>query len=69
MAQIDSGRRICTELPPVERAVVDVSAKLTNDPEALTGADLCSLRALGFTDLQILDILNPRGVSLRTRID
>jgi len=58
MAQrfLDEGIR--TELPPVERAVVDVSAKLTNDPEALTGADLAPLRALGFTDLQILDILN-----------
>lgn len=45
-------------LPPVERAVVDVSAKLTVDPELLTGEDLEPLRTLGFEDIQILDILN-----------
>ena len=46
------------DLPPVERAIVDVSAKLTRDPEGLTGADLRPLRELGFSDLEILDTLN-----------
>ena len=46
------------ELPNVERAVVDVSAKLTQDPEGLTGADLEPLRQLGLTDIEILDVLN-----------
>ena len=46
------------ELPPIERAVVDVSEKLTRDPEGLTGADLQPLRDLGFSDIEILDTLN-----------
>ena len=47
-----------TDLPPVERAVVDLSAKVTNDPEALSAADLAPLRELGFDDLTILDVIN-----------
>lgn len=46
------------DLPPTARAVVDLSAKLTSDPEALTAADLAPLRELGFDDLAILDVLN-----------
>ena len=46
------------ELPPVERAVVDLSAKVTTDPEALTAADPAPLRGLGFDDLAILDVIN-----------
>lgn len=46
------------DLPPRERAVVDLSAKLTVDPEALTAADLAPLRAQGFDDLAILDVIN-----------
>jgi uncharacterized peroxidase-related enzyme len=46
------------DLPPIERAIVDVSAKLTRDPEGLTSADLQPLRNLGFDDLEILDVLN-----------
>ncbi len=46
------------ELPQVERAIVDLSAKVTNDPESLTAADLAPLRALGFDDLTILDVIN-----------
>ena len=46
------------ELPPIERAVVDVSAKLTMAPESLTGADLAPLRDLGLSEIEILDILN-----------
>ena len=46
------------DLPPVERAVVDLSAKVTTDPEALTAADFAPLRELGFADLTILDVIN-----------
>lgn len=46
------------ELPPVERAIVDASAKLTVEPEGLSAADLQPLRDLGLTDIEILDILN-----------
>jgi uncharacterized peroxidase-related enzyme len=46
------------ELPTVERAVVDLSAKVTKDPESLSGADLQPLRDLGFDDLTILDVIN-----------
>lgn len=46
------------DLPPVERAVVDLSAKVTRDPESLNAADLTPLRALGLDDLTILDVIN-----------
>ncbi len=46
------------ELPPIERAVVDLGAKLTTDPESLTDSDLEPLRLLGFDDLAILDVIN-----------
>lgn len=46
------------ELPPVERAVVDLAAKLTVDPESFGPADLTPLRDLGFDDLAILDVIN-----------
>ena len=49
---------IAAELPPVERAVVDLAAKVTLDPEALAAADLAPLRALGFDDAAILDVIN-----------
>ena len=55
-AFLDDG--LDADLPPAERAVVDLSAKLTRDPEGLTGADLAPLRDLGFDDITILDILN-----------
>ncbi len=47
-----------TNLPPIERAIVDLGATLTTDPESLTPEDLEPLRILGFDDLAILDILN-----------
>jgi uncharacterized peroxidase-related enzyme len=49
---------LAADLPPVERAVVDLSAKVTLDPERLTAADLQPLRDLGFDDLAILDVIN-----------
>jgi uncharacterized peroxidase-related enzyme len=47
-----------TDLPSVERAVVDLATKVTNDPEGLTAVDLAPLRAVGFDDLTILDVIN-----------
>lgn len=46
------------DLPAMERAVVDLSARLTLDPEGLNSDDLKPLRNLGFGDVEILDILN-----------
>jgi uncharacterized peroxidase-related enzyme len=46
------------DLPEMERAIVDVCAKLTHEPESLTGDDLEPLRTLGLSDIEILDILN-----------
>jgi len=45
-----------------ERAIIDYAAKLTRDPASLTGADLASLRAAGFSDAAILDINNAAAV-------
>ena len=53
---LDGG--LAAELPPVERAVVDLGAKVTLEPESLTAADLQPLRDLGFDDLTILDTIN-----------
>lgn len=47
-----------TNLPTIERAIVDLSSTLTTDPESLTAEDLEPLRALGFDDLAILDVIN-----------
>ena len=49
---------VAAELPETERAVVDLSEKVTNEPESLSAADLASLRALGFDDANILDVIN-----------
>jgi uncharacterized peroxidase-related enzyme len=46
------------DLPPTERAIVDLGAKLTNEPEALAESDLQPLRDLGFDDFGILDVIN-----------
>lgn len=47
-----------TTLPAIERAVVDLSTRVTIDPESLTREDLEPLRTLGFDDPGILDIIN-----------
>jgi uncharacterized peroxidase-related enzyme len=49
---------VTADLPPTERAVVDLGAKLTTDPESLTAADLQPLRDLGFDNFGILDVIN-----------
>ena len=47
-----------TELATRERALVDVAVKLTSEPAAVTAADLAPLRALGLSDLEILDLIH-----------
>jgi uncharacterized peroxidase-related enzyme len=46
------------DLPPVERAIVDLGARITTDPESLAPEHLTPLRDLGFSDEEILDIAN-----------
>ena len=57
---LDDG--VDTQLRERERAIVDVSVKLTQDPAAFTAADLQPLRDLGFSDLEILDITNGAAI-------
>jgi uncharacterized peroxidase-related enzyme len=45
-----------TQLDPRARAIVDYSVKLTKSPNAMSTADLAPLRAVGLTDLEILDL-------------
>jgi len=49
---------VSADLPPVERAIVDLGEKLTVSPETVTAVDLQVLRDLGFDDPGILDVLN-----------
>lgn len=53
---LDDG--IDTNLPAIERAIVDLSAELSTTPESISAIDLEPLRALGFDDLAILDVIN-----------
>jgi uncharacterized peroxidase-related enzyme len=53
---LDEG--IDADLPPLERAIVDLATKVTKDPESLSTADFTELRGLGFDDLGILDVIN-----------
>ena len=46
------------DLPRLERAIVELATKVTNDPESLSAADFTRLRDLGFDDLGILDVIN-----------
>ncbi len=51
-----------TELPGRERAIVDLSVRLTRDPEAVTAADFTALRSEGFDDLEILDVIQSAAI-------
>jgi uncharacterized peroxidase-related enzyme len=46
---------LSVELPPADAALVEYAVKLTREPAAVTAADVESLRAQGFDDLDILD--------------
>jgi uncharacterized peroxidase-related enzyme len=45
-----------TALTPRERAMTAYAAKLTRDPSAITVVDVDTLRAVGLTDREILDV-------------
>jgi uncharacterized peroxidase-related enzyme len=45
------------KLGPQERAMVAYARKLTREPWAMTAADLDSLRAVGLTEEQVLDVV------------
>ena len=45
-----------TELDPRSRAIVDYSVKLTLTPQQISTDDLATLRAVGLTELEILDL-------------
>jgi len=49
-------------LPDRERAIVDLSVKLTRDPETVTAGDFAALRHQGFDDLEILDIVQSAAI-------
>lgn len=51
-----------TPLRERERAIVDLSVKLTENPAGLTAEDFAPLRALGLGDLEILDITNGAAI-------
>ena len=53
---LDDG--VDADLPTLERAIVDLGAIVTRDPESLSATDLQPLRDLGLSDLEILDIIN-----------
>jgi uncharacterized peroxidase-related enzyme len=57
---LDDG--VDTPLPTAQRAIVDLSSRLTTDPESLSGADLDQLRALGISDLGILDLIQAAAI-------
>ena len=57
---LDEG--VTTSLPPHQRAIVDLSSKLTTDPESLTAADLDRVRAIGISDLGILDLIQSAAI-------
>jgi uncharacterized peroxidase-related enzyme len=46
------------DLPPVERAVVDLAARVTIDPDSLSGEHLQPLREHGLDDPGIMDVIN-----------
>jgi len=57
---LDDG--VDTNLPDRERAIVDVSVKLTGNPESLSADDLDTLRSQGFDDLGILDVIQSAAI-------
>ncbi len=57
---LDEG--IDTELPERERAVVDLSRKLTLEPEQVSQEDFAALREQGVDDLGILDLIQSAAI-------
>jgi uncharacterized peroxidase-related enzyme len=53
---------VATPMPTMQRAVADLSSKLTLNPEDLSAADLAPLRDLGVSDLGILDLIQSASI-------
>lgn len=51
---LDEG--VDTALEPRKRAIVDFAVKLTRTPNQIAPADLATLRSVGLSDLEILDL-------------
>lgn len=51
-----------TNVPDHERAIIDLSEKLTLDPEALTAEDILAVREQGFDELGILDLIQSAAI-------
>ena len=45
------------DLTPADRAMLDFAVKLTHAPSAMTEADVAALRAHGFDDVAIHDVV------------
>ncbi len=57
---LDEG--VSTDLPNRERAVTELSVKLTIDPESVNATDFDALRAEGFDNLALLDIAQSAAI-------
>ena len=57
---LDDG--VTATLPAREQAVVDLSVKLTSDPESVSKDDFAALRSEGFDDLGILDVIQSAAI-------
>jgi uncharacterized peroxidase-related enzyme len=57
---LDEG--VDTPLRERERAIVDLAVKLTEDPASFSASDLEPLRALDYSDLEILDVANGAAI-------
>lgn len=49
------------ELSAADRAMLDFAVKLAREPRSMTRADVETLRAAGFSDTAILDIVHVTG--------
>jgi uncharacterized peroxidase-related enzyme len=56
------GAPATAELSAADRAMLDFAVKLTHEPRAMTSKDTETLRAAGFTDAAILDIVQITGL-------
>ena len=45
-------------LPPRDQAILDFAVKLSRQPQALQAADLASLREVGLSNLEVLDLIH-----------
>jgi uncharacterized peroxidase-related enzyme len=50
------------ELTPADRAMLDFAVKLTRTPSSMTRADVEGLRAVGFDDVAIHDVVQVTGL-------